>query len=52
MHKDGSYELTAPDPAIHFDVPNMVLLRKLEPDTVLLDGVPRWGKQSALRQAV
>ena len=42
VHKDGSYELTAPDPAIHFDVPNMVLLRKLEPDTVLstvyLDG--------------
>ena len=42
VHKDGSYELTAPDPAIHFDVPNLVLLRKLEPDTVLstvyLDG--------------
>ncbi|AII53946.1 DNA gyrase/topoisomerase IV subunit A [Hymenobacter sp. APR13] len=35
VFKDGSYELTAPDPAIHFDVPNIVLLRKLEPDTVL-----------------
>jgi topoisomerase-4 subunit A len=35
VHKDGSYELTAPDPAIHFDVPNIVLLRKFEPDTVL-----------------
>jgi len=33
--KDGSYELKAPDPALHFDVPNIVLLRKLEPDTVL-----------------
>jgi len=42
VYKDGSYELTAPDPTIHFDVPNMVLLRKLEPDTVVsavyLDG--------------
>jgi topoisomerase-4 subunit A len=42
VYKDGSYELTAPDPAIHFDVPNIVLLRKLEPDTVVsaayLDG--------------
>ena len=35
VHKDGSYELRAPDPALHFDVPNMVLLRKLEADTVL-----------------
>ena len=35
VFKDGSYELTAPDPAIHFDVPNIVLLRKLEPDTVV-----------------
>jgi topoisomerase-4 subunit A len=42
VYKDGSYELTAPDPTIHFDVPNIVLLRKLEPDTVVsaayLDG--------------
>jgi topoisomerase-4 subunit A len=42
VYKDGSYELTAPDPSIHFDVPNIVLLRKLEPDTVIsavyLDG--------------
>jgi topoisomerase-4 subunit A len=42
VYKDGSYELTAPDPTIHFDVPNIVLLRKLEPDTVIsavyLDG--------------
>jgi len=35
VFKDGSYELTMPDPAIHFDVPNILLLRKLEPDTVL-----------------
>ena len=35
VFKDGSYELTAPDPAIHFDEPNIVLLRKLEPDLVL-----------------
>ncbi|MGI4870355.1 MAG: DNA gyrase/topoisomerase IV subunit A [Janthinobacterium lividum] len=35
VFKDGSYELTAPNPATHFDVPNIVLLRKLEPDTVL-----------------
>ena len=35
VFKDGSYELTAPDPAIHFDVPNIVLLRKFEPDLVL-----------------
>ena len=35
VYKDGSYELTAPSPATHFDVPNIVLLRKLEPDTVL-----------------
>jgi topoisomerase-4 subunit A len=33
--KDGSYELTTPDPANHYDVPNIVLLRKHEPDTVL-----------------
>ena len=35
VFKDGSYELTAPDLAIHFDVPNIVLLRKYEPDLVL-----------------
>ncbi|TGE26088.1 DNA gyrase/topoisomerase IV subunit A [Hymenobacter aquaticus] len=35
VYKDGSYELKSPDPAYHFDVPNIVLLRKLEPDTVL-----------------
>ncbi|WP_460583414.1 DNA gyrase/topoisomerase IV subunit A [Hymenobacter arcticus] len=42
VYKDGSYELTPPSPATHFDVPNIVLLRKLEPDTVVsaayLDG--------------
>ncbi|QNE41752.1 DNA gyrase/topoisomerase IV subunit A [Hymenobacter sp. NBH84] len=35
LYKDGSYELKSPDPGHHFDVPNMVLLRKLEPETVL-----------------
>ncbi|HEX8657909.1 MAG TPA: DNA gyrase/topoisomerase IV subunit A [Hymenobacter sp.] len=35
VYKDGSYELKAPDPALHFDVPNMLLLRKLEADTVV-----------------
>jgi len=35
VYKDGSYELKAADPAYHFDVPNIVLLRKLEKDTVL-----------------
>ena len=35
VYKDGSYELTPPDPSIHYDQPNMVLLRKFEPDTVL-----------------
>ncbi|WP_413617042.1 DNA gyrase/topoisomerase IV subunit A [Hymenobacter latericus] len=35
VYKDGSYELTLPDPAIHFDLRNMVLLRKFEPDTVI-----------------
>ena len=42
VYKDGSYELSAPDLSKHFDLPNIVLLRKLEPDTVLsvvyLDG--------------
>uniref|UniRef100_UPI0037438EE0 DNA gyrase/topoisomerase IV subunit A n=1 Tax=Hymenobacter rubidus TaxID=1441626 RepID=UPI0037438EE0 len=35
VYKDGSYELKSPDPALHFDVPNILILRKLEPDTVL-----------------
>ncbi|MDO7851875.1 DNA gyrase/topoisomerase IV subunit A [Hymenobacter sp. CA1UV-4] len=35
VFKDGSYELTPPDTAIHFDVPNILILRKFEPDTVL-----------------
>jgi topoisomerase-4 subunit A len=35
VYKDGSYELKAPDPALHFDVANMLLLRKLEADTVV-----------------
>nr|WP_262712146.1 DNA gyrase/topoisomerase IV subunit A [Hymenobacter setariae] len=42
VYKDGSYELYAPDLTKHFDLPNIVLLRKLEPDTVIsavyLDG--------------
>ncbi|WP_369810980.1 DNA gyrase/topoisomerase IV subunit A [Hymenobacter aranciens] len=35
VFKDGSYELTAPDPALHFDVANIVLLRKFDPELVL-----------------
>ena len=35
VFKDGSYELTAPNPTNHYDVPNILLLRKYEPDTVL-----------------
>ncbi|WP_245327816.1 DNA gyrase/topoisomerase IV subunit A [Hymenobacter fodinae] len=35
VNKNGTYELKSPDPAHHFDVPNIVLLRKLEPDTVI-----------------
>ena len=35
VFKDGSYELKTADPANHYDVPNIVLLRKLEPSTVL-----------------
>ncbi|WP_324670678.1 DNA gyrase/topoisomerase IV subunit A [Hymenobacter sp. GOD-10R] len=35
VHKDGTYELKSPDPAHHFDVPNIVLMRKLEPETVI-----------------
>ncbi|OGX88931.1 DNA topoisomerase IV [Hymenobacter glacialis] len=35
VFKDGSYELTAPNPTNHYDVPNILLLRKYEPETVL-----------------
>jgi len=35
VYRDGSYELKVPDPSLHFDVPNLVLLRKLEADTVV-----------------
>ncbi|MFD1872774.1 DNA gyrase/topoisomerase IV subunit A [Hymenobacter bucti] len=35
VYKDGSYELKAPSPTLHFDVPNILVLRKLEPDTVI-----------------
>lgn len=35
VYKDGSYELKAPSPTLHFDVPNILILRKLEPDTVV-----------------
>jgi topoisomerase-4 subunit A len=35
VYKDGSYELKAPSPTFHFDVPNILILRKLEPDTVV-----------------
>ncbi|WP_232341423.1 DNA gyrase/topoisomerase IV subunit A [Hymenobacter ginkgonis] len=35
VYKDGTYELKSPSPTLHFDVPNIVLLRKLEPDTVV-----------------
>ncbi|RZK33631.1 MAG: DNA gyrase/topoisomerase IV subunit A, partial [Hymenobacter sp.] len=35
VYKDGSYELNAPDLSKHFDLPNIVLLRKLESDTVI-----------------
>nr|WP_317194813.1 DNA gyrase/topoisomerase IV subunit A [Hymenobacter telluris] len=35
VYKDGSYEMKSADPAHHFDVPNIVLLRKFEPNTVL-----------------
>ena len=35
VFKDGSYELKTADPASHYDVPNILLLRKLEPGTVL-----------------
>ena len=35
VFRDGSYELTTPDPGNHYDVPNIVLLRKHDPETVL-----------------
>ncbi|GAA4506423.1 DNA gyrase/topoisomerase IV subunit A [Hymenobacter ginsengisoli] len=35
VYKDGSYELKSPSPTLHFDVPNILILRKLEPDTVV-----------------
>jgi len=35
VYKDGTYELKAPSPTLHFDVPNILILRKLEPDTVV-----------------
>ncbi|WP_073288838.1 DNA gyrase/topoisomerase IV subunit A [Hymenobacter psychrotolerans] len=35
VYKDGSYELTPPELSLHFEMANMVLLRKLEPDTVI-----------------
>jgi len=35
VYKDGSYELKAPSPTLHFDVPNILILRKLESDTVI-----------------
>jgi topoisomerase-4 subunit A len=35
VYKDGSYELKSPSPTLHFDVPNILILRKLEPDTIV-----------------
>jgi topoisomerase-4 subunit A len=35
VYKDGHYELTPADPALHFNVRDIVLLRKLEPETVI-----------------
>nr|WP_310397245.1 DNA gyrase/topoisomerase IV subunit A [Hymenobacter sp.] len=35
VFKDGSYELKTADPANHFDVPNIVLLRKHAPEVTL-----------------
>nr|WP_262895317.1 DNA gyrase/topoisomerase IV subunit A [Hymenobacter sp. CCM 8763] len=35
VYKDGTYELTAPDPAIDFVVANLVMLRKFDPQMVL-----------------
>ena len=52
VYKDGSYELTAPDPALHFDVPTLVLLRKFDPRHGAERRVPGGRGQDALRQAV
>ncbi|WP_094123161.1 DNA gyrase/topoisomerase IV subunit A [Hymenobacter coccineus] len=35
VFRNGTYELTTPDPGNHYDVPNIVLLRKYDPETVL-----------------
>ncbi|MDU0370158.1 DNA gyrase/topoisomerase IV subunit A [Hymenobacter endophyticus] len=35
VFRDGSYDVQSPDLSLHFDTANMVLLRKLEPDTVI-----------------
>ena len=35
VFKDGSYDLQSPDLALHFDMANMLLLRKFDADTVL-----------------
>ncbi|QNH64124.1 DNA gyrase/topoisomerase IV subunit A [Hymenobacter sp. S2-20-2] len=35
VYKDGSYELMPPELSLHFEMANMVLLRKLEPGLVL-----------------
>jgi topoisomerase-4 subunit A len=35
IYRDGSYELKTPELTNHFDVPNIALLRKHEPDLVL-----------------
>ncbi|MEJ7666827.1 MAG: hypothetical protein WKG07_48660 [Hymenobacter sp.] len=39
VYRDGSYELTTPSPTTHFDVPNIVLLRKLRAPTRCLSAV-------------
>ncbi|MET4104880.1 topoisomerase-4 subunit A [Hymenobacter sp. UYP22] len=35
VFRDGSYDVQSPDLSLHFDTANMVVLRKLEPDTVI-----------------
>ncbi|SNR30399.1 topoisomerase-4 subunit A [Hymenobacter mucosus] len=35
VYKDGTYEVRAPELMHHFDVPNIMVLRKLEADTVI-----------------
>ncbi|WP_375436075.1 DNA gyrase/topoisomerase IV subunit A [uncultured Hymenobacter sp.] len=35
VYKDGTYELTPPELSLHFDMPNMLILRRFEPDTVI-----------------